>query len=96
MNGAEHFREAERLLAESSNLLGDPVRAEKAGTTGWRGDIAHFLVARAQVHATLAEADAASGQTQALHLAAEETRRLRQTLQAQQRPPVQRVNGGGS
>ena len=89
MNGAGHFREAERLLTDSAGLLGDPAR------TAPLADIAYAMVARAQVHASLAEAAAASEQTQALRLAAEETRRLRQVIQAQRTQP-QRVGGGGS
>lgn len=54
MTGIEHYREAEKLLADS-------IRVARDGATGFAAE----LTARAQVHATLAVAaatiDAATG-----------------------------------
>ncbi|WP_445520521.1 hypothetical protein [Streptomyces sp. NEAU-174] len=48
MTGPEHYREAERLLAEADNI------AEQGGDMG-------EMIAAAQVHATLAQAAATAG-----------------------------------
>lgn len=52
MNGPEHYKEAEKLTAQAHTV--DP-------------EFALYLVAKAQVHATLALAAAQAGQTLGLH-----------------------------
>ncbi|MFE9391629.1 hypothetical protein [Streptomyces sp. NPDC006784] len=62
MTGPEHYREAEQLLSDASyqrDRNGHPVR--KDGTTFQPGEHA-ALIARAQVHATLALAAATAAQ----------------------------------
>ena len=52
MNGPEHYKEAEKLTAQAHTV--DP-------------EFARYLVAKAQVHATLALAAAAAGGTLGQH-----------------------------
>ncbi|MEU1141820.1 hypothetical protein ABZ392_33930 [Streptomyces sp. NPDC005885] len=53
MNGPEHYREAERLLSEASftGITGNPVTRDGMPV---RPELQAALIARAQVHATLA------------------------------------------